>query len=64
MTEEREEALREMIRLAEELKLYDLPPEVCTVHKRFVPCRKDGEHLFASDPDSVRMVLEFHREIG
>lgn len=34
-----EKDIYEMARLSEEMGLYDLPPQVCIVHLRFVPCR-------------------------
>lgn len=51
---------RRLTELAEELGLYDLPPEVCVTHKRFVPCRRDDKDcIFSSLPDDVKMVREF-----
>lgn len=52
--------LRDLIRLSQELKLYDLPPEVCVTHKRFVPCRKnDEECFFSSDPGDIGRVRAY-----
>lgn len=42
MTEDslRDEAFRELVRLSEEMGLYDLKTTVCLSHLRFIPCRR------------------------
>lgn len=61
---EQRRALEDMVRLAQELKLCDLPPEVCVTHKRFIPCyRSSNEHshacVFSARPEDIEMVREF-----
>jgi hypothetical protein len=34
-------------------------PMVCVAHGRFVPCRKDGEHRYTSNPFWVKSVSDF-----
>jgi hypothetical protein len=49
--------LTELIRLSEEMGLYDIPREVCVTHKRFVPCRHyNDECLLSSRPDDIKAV--------
>lgn len=53
------EAIEELSRIAEEYGLYDIPPEACITHKRFIPCRKQDGCVFSSDPEDIRMVREY-----
>lgn len=48
-----DDAFHEMVELGQEL---DVPPEACMTHQRMVPCRKDGPHVYSTDPDDVARV--------
>lgn len=58
MTKE-DDAFQELVRLSEELGLYDMPAVVCVAHMRFIPCRKSGEHVYSTKPEDVKAVREF-----
>lgn len=51
---DRDEIFRELARLGEELG--NIPVTICVTHKRFVPCRKGGEHVLSSKPEDIEMV--------
>lgn len=38
----------------------DAPMMVCIAHGRFIPCRKDGEHRYTSNPYWVKSVRDYH----
>lgn len=43
----------------------DTPVTVCLVHARFVPCRRDGEHRYSSEPEDITAVSAYQQnEIG
>lgn len=54
-----DEAFLELVRLSEELGLYDEHVTVCVKHLRYVPCRKGGEHVFSSKPEDVEKVRRY-----
>jgi hypothetical protein len=56
------DAFREMVQLSEELGLYDEPPTVCIIHKRFIPCRNGHGCIFSSEPDDIDTVRKFQSE--
>ena len=54
--------MNDLVRLTEELGLYDTLPAVCVTHKRFIPCRRNNELskcIFSSDPEDIDMVRKF-----
>jgi hypothetical protein len=44
-------------------ELYDTPAMVCLTHGRFIPCRKQGEHLTSTDPADIEKV-RYHQEVS
>jgi hypothetical protein len=61
--DDREQATDDLSRLGQELGVDD--PVVCTVHQRFVPCRKDNAGCrLTSDPELVESVRRFQQEIS
>ena len=58
-TEDERRAAGEPTALTEELGLYDVPPTACIAHLRMVPCRKDGPHVFSSEPGDVARAAAF-----
>lgn len=38
---------------------FDTEVLVCTIHQRFIPCRKDGEHFYSSKLEDIRAVKKY-----
>jgi hypothetical protein len=38
-------------------------PTVCIAHGRFIPCRKDNEHRYTSNPYWVKSVSDYQTSI-
>lgn len=36
-------------------------PVVCTKHKRFLPCRREGSHTFSDVPGDIDAVREYQQ---
>lgn len=59
-----DEAMRKLVKLSEELGLYDMPPEVCLTHKRHIPCRpgmREGGCVFSTASEDVQMVRDYQK---
>ena len=57
MTREQRDALDELVRLSEEMGLYDEPPRVCVTHGSVQVCRRSGGHDWSADPGTVKRVM-------
>lgn len=57
---ERRRAMDEMVRIAEEHGFYEIKPQVCITHMRFLPCRRKEGCVFSTDPDDIESVREFN----
>ena len=56
------EAIEEMVRVSEELGLYNYGPTVCMSHLRFTPCRRGkdtGTCSFSSREEDVERVARY-----
>jgi len=41
----------------------DNPITVCTRHRRFVPCRRDGVHVYSDIPEDIVAVREYQQGV-